>query len=124
LGCAKAGALRASAGSLDATSDAPNYTKGLKTPITIHGDADLSPYTLVKSVEFDQDGQATPISWDHSDFHVDQGIHTRATLKSTASAHFGDKFDPASGTLTITLSSGGKGEDSDLPVRGRVTVSQ
>jgi hypothetical protein len=45
-------------------------------------------------------------------------------LKSTASAHFGEKLDPASGTLTITLSSGGKEEDSDLPVSRRVTVGQ
>jgi hypothetical protein len=106
------------------TFDPPNYTNGSKTPITIHGDADLSPYTLVKSVVFDQDGQPTPIPWDHADYHVDQGNHTRATLKSTASAHFGEKLDPASGTLTITLSSGGEEEDSDLPVSRRVTVGQ
>jgi hypothetical protein len=45
-------------------------------------------------------------------------------LKSTAQAHFGGTFDPASGTLTITLAGGGRDKDSDLPVSRRVTVGQ
>ena len=106
------------------TLDPPNYKNGSKATITIHGDDDLRPYTLVKSVVFDQDELATPLPWDHSDYHVDPGNHKQATLKSTASARFGEKLDPASGTLTVTLSSGGEDVDGDLPVKRRVTVGQ
>jgi hypothetical protein len=101
--------------------DPKSFTNHVNKTITIHGDLDLSSYSL-NSVVFDQDGQSTPISWSSSDFHVDMGNKKNATLKSTPSAHFGDKFDPASGTLTITLSGGGKDKDSDLPISELVTV--
>jgi hypothetical protein len=89
------------------------------TVITISGDIDLTGYSLV-SVEFLPQGQTTPIPWGFSEFQVNQGQPTRATLKSIPSAHFGVQGDPVSGTLTITLS-GGSPRDL-LRISEKVTV--
>jgi hypothetical protein len=97
------------------------FTGRQPTVITISGDTVLSGYSLI-SVEFLQEGQPAPIAWSYSDFQVNQGQPTRAMLKSTPSAHFGDEEDTVSGTLTITLSGGG--QEDILRVSEQVTVSQ
>jgi hypothetical protein len=81
-----------------------------QTVIEISGDADLTGYTP-NSVVFQQDGQPA-VNWTWTDFHIPQGQPTRATLKVTPSAKVDEKLEPVSGTLTITLSGGGKEEDS------------
>jgi len=97
-----------------------NFTNGEHKEITISGDVDLSPYT-VTSVMFQQDGQLASVSWNFWDYHV-QPDPTMAKVKVTPTAQVRPTIDPVSGTLTITLSSGG-GEEDTLPVSQPVTVS-